>query len=149
MLTLTSVLRSNFDYYNCDSTSDIPFFFLNMENILNFFEATISHIMPLIVNELNFATVCYSWKRETPWINWYIFLTLTLFIQFLLLSRLFHCQRIELCPRMDILQLESRVSATNVCILTYVDPIIVLLIPFTYNEFCLLFSFRISTLIAF
>lgn len=30
------------------------------------FEATISHIMPLIVSELNFTPACHSSKRRTP-----------------------------------------------------------------------------------
>jgi hypothetical protein len=89
---------------------------------VNLFEATISHLIPLIVNELNLATVYYIWKWETPWIHWYIFLTRTLFIQFLLRSRLFHHQRIELCPRIYILQLESRDSVTYVHIQTYFWP---------------------------
>lgn len=90
--------------------------------LVNLFEATISHLIPLIVNELNLATVYYIWKWETPWTHWYIFLTLTLFIQFLLRSRLFHRQRIELCPRIYILQLESRDSVTYVHIQTYFWP---------------------------
>ena len=59
------------DYYTRDSTSDIPFFFLKYGKItvflVNLFEATISHLISLIVNELNLATVYYIWKWETRW----------------------------------------------------------------------------------
>jgi len=51
-----------------------------------------------------------------------LFLTLSLFIQFLLRSRIFHCQRIELCLLIYILQLESGDSITYVHILIYVLP---------------------------
>ena len=115
--TLTPFLCSNF----CYGSSLIPLIYLNERKFVvlmlncsfllptsfriwqNFCEATISNIMPLIVNELNLAPVYYSWQRDTPrdlWTHGCIFLSLSLFIQFLLRSRSFPRQRIELCIRL-------------------------------------------------
>lgn len=87
--------------------------------VRNVFDATISHIMPLIVNELNFIpwTVDRSKDILVLWRYSYISLTLRLFLQFLLQSKSLSRQRIEFW--LKLLQLEAVASVTYRHILTY------------------------------
>ena len=75
MLTLTPFYCQNVDNYTRESFVHLKYrtfvgfcmqdcsFYRGMQNV---FEATISHIMPLIVSKLNFAPVYFRQMRERP-----------------------------------------------------------------------------------
>ena len=137
--TLTPFLCSNF----CYGSSVIPLIYLNERKFVvlmlncsfllptsfriwqNFCEATISNIMPLIVNELNLAPIYYSWQRGTPWSmsTW-----LHIFVTIIVYSIPLTVKEFSPSTNWVMYQVTSEGSVTYLHILTYSD-------YFAYKDF--------------